>query len=270
MAAAMAATVSEAGAPLEVVRVPMLSDNYGWLLHERASGITAVVDPAEAAPVNAVLQQRGWGLDFVLNTHHHSDHTGGNLELKRQHPGLMVVGPAADAARIPGIDVRLGDGDAWALGGVEVHVLDTPGHTAGHVTFYLPAAKALFPGDTLFALGCGRLLEGDAATMWTSLSKLLPLPRDTAVYCAHEYTASNARFAVHIDPNNAALRERKQRIDEARGRGEATVPSLLGEELDTNPFLRPHDEGIRASVGAGPEAPQHEVFGRVRAAKDRF
>ncbi|KAF8058326.1 gloB [Scenedesmus sp. PABB004] len=265
-----AATASAAGAAMEVVRVPALSDNYVWLLHEPTAGVTAVVDPAEAAPVEAALRERGWSLQYVLNTHHHHDHTGGNLALKRQHPGLQVVGPRADAARIPGIDVQLGDGDRWALGGQEMRVFDTPGHTRGHISLWFPGAKALFCGDTLFALGCGRLFEGDPQTMWASLSKLTPLPRDTLVYCAHEYTQSNARFAVTVDPHNAALAARKAAIDEARARGEATVPSLLGEELDTNPFLRPHDAGVRTGVGAAPGAADWEVFGAVRAAKDRF
>ncbi|GBF93843.1 hydroxyacylglutathione hydrolase [Raphidocelis subcapitata] len=270
-AAAAAAAAAEApGAMLEVVRVPALSDNYIWLVREPRSGATAVVDPAEVAPVEAELKKRGWPLHFVLNTHHHGDHVGGNLELKKRHAGLQVVGPRADAARIPGIDVQLGDGDAWKLGDLEMRVFDTPGHTRGHITLWFPEAAALFPGDTLFALGCGRLFEGDPPTMWASLSKLTGLPRDTRVYCAHEYTASNARFAVAVNPSNAALTERKARVDEARAKGEATVPSLLGEELDTNPFLRPQDPEIRASVGAAPGAPDWDVFGAVRRAKDGF
>lgn len=260
---------ASASPAMEVVRVPALSDNYIWLLHEPKSNLTAVVDPAEVEPVNRVLKERGWKLDYVLNTHHHWDHTGGNEALKDQHK-LTVVGPKADAARIPGIDVQLGDGDTFKFGELEMHVFDTPGHTRGHITYWAPGAKALFPGDTLFALGCGRLFEGDPKMMWTSLSKLLPLPRDTMVYCAHEYTQSNARFAVTVDPNNQALAARKQAIDEARQKGEATVPSTLGDELDTNPFLRPSDAGIRAAVKADADTPDWEVFGRVRKAKDNF
>jgi hydroxyacylglutathione hydrolase len=267
-AARETATVSTG--TMEVVRVPALNDNYVWILHEPQNGLTAVVDPAEVPPVNAALQQRGWTLNYILNTHHHFDHTGGNLELKKQYKGLQIVGPRADASRIPGIDIQLGDGDTWRFGNLQARVFDTPGHTRGHITFWFPEAKALFPGDTLFALGCGRLFEGHPEMMWTSLSKLLPLPRDTLVYCAHEYTQSNARFAVHIDPSNTVLAARKQAIDDARSKGEATVPSLFGEELDTNPFLRPSDSGIRASVKADSSIPDHEVFGRVRAAKDGF
>lgn len=268
-AAAAAASVSATPDKMEVVRVPALSDNYIWLLHEPKSNLTAVVDPAEVEPVNKVLQERGWKLDYIFNTHHHWDHTGGNEALKAQH-NLQVVGPKADAARIPGIDVQLADGDVFNFGELEMRVFDTPGHTRGHVTYWLPEAKALFPGDTLFALGCGRLFEGHPEMMWSSLSKLLPLPRDTLVYCAHEYTQSNARFAVTVDPNNEALQKRKEAIDAARKKGEATVPSLLGDELDTNPMLRPHDAGIRAAVKADAGTPDWEVFGRVRTAKDQF
>jgi hydroxyacylglutathione hydrolase len=228
------------------------------------------VDPAEVPPVNAALEQRGWSLDYIFNTHHHFDHTGGNLQLKKQFQGLQIVGPRADAGRIPGIDIQVGDGDSWQFGELEFKVFDTPGHTRGHIAYWVPEAKALFPGDTLFALGCGRLFEGDPKTMWSSLSKLLPLPADTLVYCAHEYTQSNARFAVSVDPNNTALQERKKRIDDARSKGEPTVPSLLGEELQTNPFLRPHDSGIRSAVKADNSTPDWEVFGRVRTAKDKF
>ncbi|KAI8470855.1 MAG: beta-lactamase-like protein [Monoraphidium minutum] len=263
------AGASSAGA-MEVVRLPALSDNYMWLLRDGGSGKTAVVDPAEAGPVFAELKKRGWGLDYVLNTHHHGDHTGGNLELKRAFPGLQIVGPRADAARIPGIDVQVGDGDEFAFGGHAVRVFDTPGHTRGHITLWVPGAAALFPGDTLFALGCGRLFEGDPATMWASLSKLTPLPRETKVYCAHEYTASNARFAVSVNPGNAALAERKAAVDAARARGEPTVPSTLGEELDTNPFLRTRDPEIRSKLGLGADAEDWRVFGAVRAAKDGF
>ncbi|KAG2482739.1 hypothetical protein HYH03_018334 [Edaphochlamys debaryana] len=269
-AARMASTASPAGSPLEVVRVPALSDNYIWLLHDPASGTTGVVDPAEEEPVVAALAQRGWTLNAVLNTHHHSDHVGANTALMRRFPGLTVVGPRADKDRIPGIQVQVGDGDTWALGSVELRVYDTPGHTRGHIAYWAPAAEALFPGDTLFALGCGRLFEGDPPTMWASLSKLLPLPDATRVYCAHEYTQSNAKFAVTVDPHNAALAERKRQIDDARKRGEPTVPSTLGEEKATNPFLRPTDPAIRKQLGFDAAAEDWRVFGAIRAAKDRF
>jgi hydroxyacylglutathione hydrolase len=194
---------------------------------------------------------------------------GGNLALKKRY-GATIVGPRADAARIPGLDTPLGDGDALAVGGVAGVCYDTPGHTKGHVSFYFAEGKALFPGDTLFALGCGRLFEGDPPTMWASLSKLASLPRDTRVFCAHEYTQSNARWARAVDPDNEALAARAAAIDAARAKGAPTVPSLLGEELDTNPFLRPGDPRVRAGVGVGKGADDVAAFGAVRRHKDTF
>ncbi|EFJ49495.1 hypothetical protein VOLCADRAFT_74188 [Volvox carteri f. nagariensis] len=255
---------------LEVVRVPCLSDNYVWLLREPTSGRTAVVDPAELHPVVSELERRGWVLDAILNTHHHWDHVGANLDLKRRFPSCDIVGPRADKDRIPGIEVQVGEGDSWHLGSLEVRVFDTPGHTRGHITYWVPQAGALFPGDTLFALGCGRLFEGSPRQMWSSLSKLLALPDHTRVYCAHEYTAANARFAMTVDPDNPQLADRKMRVDAARAKGEATVPSTLGEEKATNPFLRPGAPSVRKNMGLGPAAEDWEVFAAVRAAKDRF
>ncbi|GIL71424.1 hypothetical protein Vretimale_2710 [Volvox reticuliferus] len=266
---ASSASSSSCGA-MEVIRVPCLSDNYVWLLHEPSSARTAVVDPAELHPVVLELERRGWTLDAILNTHHHWDHVGANLDLKHRFPQCTVVGPRADKDRIPGIDVQVGEGDTWRFGVLDVRVFDTPGHTRGHITYWIPESNALFPGDTLFALGCGRLFEGSPRQMWSSLSKLLPLPDDTRVYCAHEYTAANARFAVTVDPHNRLLAERKDRVDAARMKGEATVPSTLGEEKATNPFLRPGDPAIRKQMGLGPGAEDWEVFAAVRAAKDQF
>lgn len=215
------------------------------------------------------LHRRGWTLTHVLNTHHHSDHVGGNLALKARY-GATVVGPAADADRIPGIDIQMADGDAGELGAARFVCLDTPGHTKGHVTFYFEGAKALFPGDTLFSLGCGRLFEGTPAQMWASLSKLLPLPDDTLVYCAHEYTQGNARFAVSVGGDNPALAARAAAVDAARAEKRPTVPSLLGEEKAANPFLRPDDPAIRAALGVAADASNEEAFAAIRAAKDRF
>jgi hydroxyacylglutathione hydrolase len=253
---------------MEIERIPCRTDNYVWLLREPASGAVAVVDPADAEPVEARLAARGWRLTHILNTHHHGDHVGGNLALKARW-ACTIVGPRADAARIPGIDIQVGDGDRYALGSTTAQVFDVPGHTRGHIAFWFAAEKALFCGDTLFALGCGRLFEGSPAQMWTSLGKLRALPDDARVFCAHEYTQSNARFALSVDPGNAALVARAREIDAARAKGEATVPSPLGLEKRTNPFLRADDPALAAAMGlAG--APPEAVFAAVRQAKDRF
>ncbi|MEW5299159.1 MAG: hypothetical protein WDW38_005048 [Sanguina aurantia] len=255
---------------MDIERVHALSDNYVWLLHERSSGQTVIVDPSETAPVVEALKAKGWTPSHIWNTHHHGDHTGGNVALKGLFPGLQIIGPLADKARIPGIDVTVGDGDRFQFGSSEVAVFDTPGHTRGHITFFMPSEKALFPGDTLFLLGCGRTFEGTHEQMWDSLKKLLPLPDDTRVFCAHEYTQSNARFAVHVDPGNAALAQRKERIDSLRKQGISTVPGTLGEEKATNPFLRAADPELRRSLGLGLELPNWQVFSAIRSAKDSF
>lgn len=253
---------------LEIIQIPVLSDNYVYLIHDRASGATAVVDPAEAAPVQAALAERGWTLTHVLNTHHHPDHTGGNLALKAA-TGCAIVGNRADAARLPGLDVGVGEGDSVTLGGFTAQVLDVSGHTVGHIAYWFPQAAALFCGDTLFALGCGRMFEGDPATFWASLAKLRALPDETRVYCAHEYTLSNWRFAASVDPDNAALQARGAAICDLRERGVPTVPSLLADEKATNPFLRADDPAMAGLVGLpGRTAP--EVFAEIRRRKDTF
>ncbi|KAL6767660.1 hypothetical protein ACKKBF_B36130 [Auxenochlorella protothecoides x Auxenochlorella symbiontica] len=255
-------------ASLTIERVPCLSDNYAWLLHEPASNVVAIVDPSESKPVVAALERSGLKLTHILNTHHHWDHTGGNEELKARF-GATVIGPAADRDRIPGIDVALRDGERYSLGAAEFLTLDTPGHTRGHVTYYFPSAKAMFSGDTLFSLGCGRFFEGTPAQMQASLDKLRGLPQDTRVFCGHEYTAGNARFAVSVDPDNEFLREWKGRIDAARAKGLPTVPSLLEDELEANPFLRPNSPAIRKSLGIPASASSAEALGAIRAAKDK-
>jgi hydroxyacylglutathione hydrolase len=253
---------------LDIRRIPALSDNYLWLIREPQSGLVAVVDPAEAGPVDALLGQLGWRLTHILNTHHHKDHTGGNLALKARW-GATVVGPRADAARIPGIDLQVGDGDIYAFGAESAEVFDVPGHTRGHIAYWFAASDALFCGDTLFALGCGRLFEGTPGQMWASLSKFRPLPDRTRVYCAHEYTQANARFALTVDGGNAALVARARAVDAARARGEATVPSTLGEERATNPFLRADDPALARAVGGAAGDPV-AVFAEVRRRKDDF
>src|SRR5690606_34441098 len=215
---------------LEIVRIPALRDNYLWLAHDTATKATAVVDPAEAEPVLAALGARGWRLTHIRNTHHHSDHVGGNMALKKA-TGCTIVGPRADAARIPGIDVQVGEGDTYRLGDAEAQVFDVPGHTRGHIAYWLPESRARFCRGTSFALGCGGLSEGTPAQMWESISKLRRLPPEPRAFCAHEYTQSNARFALSVEPTSAALQARAKEIDEMRARGEATVPSTLGEEI---------------------------------------
>lgn len=253
---------------LEIERLPLLSDNYAWLLHDPAAGTSGVVDPGEAAPVLARLRSLGRGLDLILCTHHHGDHVGGNLALKAA-TGCRIVGPARDAARIPGLDAGVAEGHSVPFGTSHARVIETPGHTRGHISYWFEAAGALFCADTLFALGCGRLLEGDAPTMLRSLAKLRALPDDTAVYCGHEYTLANARFACTVDPDNAELRARAGSVEAERGRGEPTVPSRLGLEKRTNPFLRWDDPAIRRHLGLA-DATDAEVLAEIRARKDRF
>lgn len=253
---------------LDIVQIPVLNDNYVYLVHEPTTGATAVVDPAVTEPVFAELERRGWALTHILNTHHHMDHVGGNLEIKDK-TGCVVVGPRADRDRIPGIDIEIGEGDSYFLGAAETKVFDVPGHTRDHIAYWFADSDALFCGDTLFALGCGRLFEGSPAQMWTSLSKLLDLPDDTRIYCAHEYTESNGRFALSVEPENSALQSRMQQVLNLRAAGRPTVPSTLGEEKQTNPFLRPTSPNLQTRIGLEGADPV-SVFARTRALKDTF
>jgi hydroxyacylglutathione hydrolase len=222
---------------IEVVRIPVLSDNYIWLVHEPGSGETVVVDPAVAEPVMTEAAARGWRITQIWNTHWHPDHTGGNAAIKTA-TGCLVTGPAAEAARIPTLDRLVGEGDGVALGAVEATVLEVPAHTAGHIAYHLHAEEAVFVGDTMFAMGCGRLFEGTAEQMHANLQRLAALPPETVVYCAHEYTLSNGRFALAAEPDNAAVAERMRGVESARAAGEATVPTTIALELATNPFVR--------------------------------
>lgn len=253
---------------LEIHQIPVLNDNYVYLAHNSGTGATAVVDPATTDEVFAALEEKGWSLTHILNTHHHPDHVGGN-EIIKARTGCTIVGPRAEAARIPGIDVEVGDGDNYALGGCVAQVFDVPGHTSGHIAYWFAGSQALFCGDTLFALGCGRLFEGTPDQMWTSLSKFKALPPETKVYCAHEYTQSNARFAETVEPGNQDLIARVALIDEMRARGERTVPSTLGEEFATNPFMRPDSPDLQRTVGLE-GAGLVEVFAETRKRKDNF
>lgn len=254
---------------LEIQQIPVLSDNYVYLLHDPDTGATAAVDPAEADPVIAAVTQRGWTLTHILNTHHHGDHTGGNLLLKQRF-GCVVIGAEDDSQRIPGIDRAVGDRDSFLLGSVAVIVLSTPGHTSGHIAYWVPENQALFCGDTLFSLGCGRLFEGTAPEMWASLTKLRGLPDDTLVYCAHEYTQSNGRFAATIETDNADLLARIAEVGELRARNMPTVPSSLGQEKAVNPFLRADVAAVKRVVGLDEGADPAQVFAEIRRRKDVF
>jgi hydroxyacylglutathione hydrolase len=249
-------------------RIPVLKDNYVWLAHDPATAGTAVVDPAVAEPVLEALREKGWRLTHILNTHHHGDHVGGNAALKAA-TGATIVGPRADRDRIPGIEVEVGDGDIYAVGTQTARVFDVPGHTRGHIAYWFEASRALFCGDTIFMLGCGRLFEGTPQQMWRSISKLRALPPETRVYCAHEYTQSNARFALTVEPDNRELVERARRIDEMRARAEPTVPATLGEEIRTNPFLRADRPELQRAAGLAGRDPV-AVFGEIRHRKDVF
>lgn len=255
-------------AVLDIHQIPVWDDNYVYLAHDPETGTTGVVDPADAEPVLAAAAAKGWTITHILNTHHHPDHVGGNLEIK-EATGCTIVGARNDAARIPGIDVMVGDGDTYDLGCARAQVFEVPGHTRGHIAYWFADSNALFCGDTMFALGCGRLFEGTAAQMWNSLSKLRALPGTARVYCAHEYTQANARFAVTVDPRNKALAARSAAIDRLRADGIPTVPSTLAEEIATNPFLRADDAGVAAAVGLAGGDPV-AVFAEVRGRKDRF
>ncbi len=223
--------------PLEIIRIPVLSDNYVWLVHEAESGETMAVDPAVAPPVLAEADTRGWKITQIWNTHWHPDHTGGNAEIKAA-TGCFITGPAAEAERIPTLDVLVKEGDIVSLGTVTAQVLDVPAHTAGHIAYHFATDQAAFVGDTLFAMGCGRLFEGTAEQMYSNMRKLEALGDDTQVYCAHEYTQSNGRFALTVEPDNQALVERMEHVDIMRERGESTVPTSIALERATNPFMR--------------------------------
>lgn len=245
-----------------------LSDNFGVLLHDPASAATAAIDAPEAAPVEAALAKTGWRLTDILVTHHHADHTDGIAELKERHK-CRVVGPRKEAQRIRHLDETVGEGDNVRVGALQGRVIDTPGHTAGHISYFFAAEKIVFVGDTLFSIGCGRVIEGDAQMMWNSLLKLRALADDTRFYCGHEYTAANIRFAKTIEPNNTALAERAAEVSRLVAAGKATIPATIGAEKAANPFLRADDAEVAQSVGlAG--SPAWQVFAEIRERKNRF
>ncbi len=254
--------------PLELVTVPCRSDNYAFLLHDAASGATALIDAPEAAPILAALKLRGWQLAEIFITHHHSDHHEGVAELVAA-TGARMIGAAADRHRLPPLDQAVAPGAAITIAGAPAAVLDVPGHTVGHLAFHLAGEKLAFTADSLMALGCGRLMEGTAAQMWASLGRLSALDPATLICSGHEYTAANARFALTIEPGNPALLARVADITAARAAGQATVPSLLSLELATNPFLRAHLPGVKSAIGM-PLAEDVESFAEIRRRKDRF
>ncbi len=253
---------------LDIATVPCLKDNYAFLAHDVATGATAVVDVPEAAPILNALRERGWRASHILITHHHDDHIAGVKALAAA-TGARVIGAAADAHRLPPLDEAMAEGDAVRIGMDEGRVIDVSGHTVGHVAYHFPASKVVFTADSLMALGCGRVFEGTMPQMWRSLSKLARLPPDTRVCSGHEYTAANARFALTIEPGNAALISRAEAVEAARREGRPTVPSLLSEELATNPFLRAGLPEVKRAVGM-PGAGDAEVFAEIRGRKDRF
>jgi hydroxyacylglutathione hydrolase len=254
--------------PAQTYLFPCLSDNYGVLVHDPESGATASIDAPEAAAVEAALAKTGWRLTDILVTHHHHDHTGGIAELKRQHK-CRVVAPRNEAQRIAEVDETVGEGGVVRVGALEGRVLDTPGHTAGHISYFFTADKLAFVGDTLFSIGCGRIIEGNAEMMWQSLLKLRNLPDDTKFYCGHEYTAANVRFAKTVEPDNKALSARAEEVARLVAAGKPTIPATIGAEKTENPFLRADVPEVAKSVGlAG--SPAWKVFAEIRERKNRF
>ena len=244
------------------------SDNFGVLVHDEASGRTALIDAPEESTILAAIERTGWKPDLILTTHHHSDHVEANLALKERF-GLKIIGPKAEADKIPGIDETVSEGSSLDFAGHRIQDIETTGHTAGHVSYYFPDDGVAFTADTLFALGCGRLFERPAPVMFASMTKLAALPAATVIYCGHEYTLANARFALTIDPTNSALKERVAKIEKLRADDKPTLPTTIGEELATNPFMRWHDPAIRKNLGME-TASDVDVFAEIRKRKDNF
>ncbi|WEX10066.1 hydroxyacylglutathione hydrolase [Chelativorans sp. AA-79] len=253
---------------LEIEQFMCRSDNFGILMRDTESGIAALVDAPEERPILEAVERTGWKPSLLLITHHHVDHVEANLALKERF-GLTIVGPAKEAEKIPGIDRQVKEGDVVRVGKQEARVIETPGHTAGHITYHFAGAGVAFTADTLFALGCGRLFECKPPVMYESLRKLSELPLETVIYCGHEYTESNARFALSVDPTNSALKERAKTIEALRREGKPTLPTTLADEMATNPFLRWHDTIIRRNLGME-NAADAEVFAEIRKRKDLF
>ena len=254
-------------ADLQIHQFACLDDNYGVLIRDPDTNEVASIDAASADAVKQALSDTGWTLTQILTTHHHWDHTDGNLPLKEE-TGCRITGPRPEAEKIPGIDVQVGEGDTFKFGSLDVEVYETPGHTAGHIIYYMPAAKVAFVGDTLFAMGCGRVNEGSMEDMWVSVAKVASLPEDTVLYCGHEYTVANANFALTIEPGNEALQARAKEVAELRAAGKPTLPTRVDIERDTNPFVRAASEEIRSNLGLQ-DAEDWQVFAEVRERKNR-
>jgi hydroxyacylglutathione hydrolase len=252
---------------LDIHLFPCLKDNYGVLIRDPDKDVTASIDAPDAEAVETALADKGWRLTHILTTHHHNDHTGGNLALK-EATGCTIIGPRGEAARIPGIDRAVGEDDEVSFGQFPITVIETPGHTLGHISYHIPKAGVAFVGDTLFTLGCGRVFEGTYEMMWSSLRKLMRLPPKTRIYCGHEYTLANAKFALIVDPANTLLQRRVVEFEDMRAKGQPTVPTELAAELDTNPFLRAHAASIRERLKLGAAA-DWKVFAELRERKNK-
>ena len=253
---------------LTIMQIPVLTDNYIYLIHDPASGETAVVDPALAQPVLDVLEKKGWRLTYILNTHHHWDHVGGNLELK-QKTGCKIIAAQSDQDRIPGIDIGVNEDDVISLGSHMARIISTPGHTSGHIVYHFAEDCVLFCGDTLFVMGCGRLFEGTPEQMWNSLLKLKALPPSTRIYCTHEYTQTNGRFALSVEPDNTQLQKKMIEVQRLRAENKPTVPSTIEQERATNPFFRSDSINIQKTLGLEGQSPVR-VFTELRKRKDSF
>jgi len=244
------------------------SDNFGVLIHDQQSGLTASIDAPEETPIRARLAEKKWHLAHIFTTHHHADHVAANMPLKAAFD-CVVTGPAGEAAKIPGIDEAVSEGDTIQFGECEIEVIETPGHTLGHISYWIPSENVAFVADTLFAMGCGRVFEGTPEMMWNSLEKLLALPDETTIYCGHEYTLANAKFALSVDPDNTDLVARAKEVESLRAAGKPTLPTTIALEKKTNPFLRVNDPAIRKLLGMTDASPA-EVFAEIRGRKDRF
>lgn len=254
--------------PAETHLFMCLKDNFGVLIHDPATGATAAIDAPEAAPIEAALAAKGWRLTDILVTHHHADHTDGIMALKAKH-SCRVTAPRNDTQTIPSVDATVGEGDTVKIGSLIARVFETPGHTLDHISYWFEQDKVAFVADTMFSVGCGRVIEGNAEMMWNSLLKLRGLPDDTKLYCGHEYTAANVRFALTIEPDNAALRKRADEVTNLVGQGKPTIPTTIAQEKTYNPFLRADISSVAAGIGMK-DAPPAAVFGAIRGRKDRF